>query len=159
MLKFRELLLKKRNERGDSELPVTLIMLPLVIFLIFALIDISFYMNTRSQVQSILTQGTRQMALYGGNSRALPLNKTGASVADDIYGTLYQNGQCTKSFCDAPPVVTCTPDVASRVGQKMTCTLIYDYHPFVRDLLFGFSAGITDPAFTISSTTVSEVGQ
>lgn len=159
MKTFREKILKMKEERGSSELPVTLILLPLVIFLIFALIDVSFYMNTRSKVQSVLTQGVRQMALYGGNSAALPLNKTGKPVDRIIYDNLYQNGNCTLSICQTPPVVTCDTQRATRVGQPMKCTVTYNYRPVVSDMFIGFTAFLTDPPFTISSSTVSEVGQ
>lgn len=159
MKTFKEKLLSVKNERGSSELPVTLILLPLVIFLIFALIDVSFYMNTRSQVQSVLNQGVRQMALYGGNAANLPLNKTGKPVATIIHDNLWKNGACTLSGCTVEPVVTCDVQKATYVGQPMSCTVVYDYSPVADDTLIGFTQFLTSPAYSITSTTVSEVGQ
>lgn len=153
--KLRERLFR-RNENGSSELPVTLVMLPFAVFLIFALIDVTFYMQTRAQVQNILRDGTRQVALYGGNSAALPLNTTGKPVSQLIYETLYNGQRCTKSFCTAPPVVSCTPEVATIVGQQVTCTVRYAYSPVAHDGFFGFSTFITSPPYTLSETSISE---
>lgn len=146
---------KLREERGSAELPVTIILLPFVLFLIFALIDMSFYMNTRSTVQSILRDGTRMVALYGGNSGSSPLNPTGKNVDTIIADRLWQNGACTQSICDAKPVVSCTPNVSNALAQDVSCTVRYDYHPVVNDFFFGFSA-VTDTPFSLKETSISE---
>lgn len=155
MNKLRKFLLAKK-ENGSSELPTTLLLLPLSIFLLFALIDVSFYMITRAQVQNVLNDGVRQVALYGGNSATLPLNTTGKDVNVLIQERLYSNGKCTLSNCVAPPKVTCTPAVATTVGQQVSCTLTYEYKPVVSDVFFGFTAAITKPPYTITSVSISE---
>lgn len=155
MLKKIHSFVTHREERGSSELPVTIILLPFVIFLIFALIDISFYMNTRSNVQSILRDGTRLVALYGGNSSGSPLNPNGKNIDVMITDRLWQNGECTQSYCDSKPIVSCTPNLARNIAQDVSCTITYDYRPVVNDFFFGFS-GVTDPKFTIRETSISE---
>lgn len=155
MNRLRKFLLAKK-ENGSSELPTTLILLPLSIFLLFALIDVSFYMISRAQVQNVLNDGVRQVALYGGNSASLPLNTTGKNVNQLITDRLYQNGECTLSNCAAPPAVTCTPAVATVAGQEVSCTLTYSYKPVVSDVFFGFTAAVTQPPYTITSVSISE---
>jgi Flp pilus assembly protein TadG len=155
MKKLREFLFAKK-ENGSSELPTTLLLLPLSIFLLFALIDVSFYMITRAQVQNVLNDGVRQLALYGGNSATLPLNNSGKDVNQIIRDRLYADGECTLSNCLAPPVVTCTPAVATTVGQQVSCTLTYSYKPVVADVFFGFTAAITQPPYTLTSVSISE---
>jgi len=146
----------KRSERGSSELPVTLVMLPFAVFLIFALIDVSFYMQTRANVQNILRDGVRQIALFGGNSSATPLNNTGKPVSQLIHDTLWQNGACVKSFCTAEPIVRCTPEIATVVGQQVSCSVTYTYSPVAWDGFFGFSTFITSVPYTLTEVSISE---
>lgn len=144
-----------REERGSSELPVTIIMLPFVLFLLFALIDMSLYLNTRSNVQSILRDGTRLVALYGGNSAGSPLNPTGRDINTILADRLWKNGACTQSNCDSQPIVSCTPGLARNIAQDVSCTVTYDYQPVVYDVFFGFT-NISDAKFTITETSISE---
>jgi Flp pilus assembly protein TadG len=175
-IKLNNIYKKARNEKGSSELPVTLIVLPFILFMIFALIDVGFYFNTRSQVQNVLNQGVREMALYGGNSASNPLNTTGKTVQQNITDRLYNSStrrcvisQCaplltnqsptSTNFAQRRPTVSCTPSRTTRVGQPVSCTVTYTYHPVVRDMLFGFTQFITSPSFTVKATSISEVGQ
>ena len=174
-IKLNNIFKKAKAEKGSSELPVTLIVLPFILFMIFALIDVGFYFNTRSQVQNVLNQGVREMALYGGSSAANPLNNTGKSVTLNIRDRLYDSStrrcilsQCaplvsnqaptSADFAQQAPRVTCTPTRTARVGERVSCTVTYTYYPVVRDMLFGFTQFVTSPSFTITSTSVSEVG-
>lgn len=158
--KLSALLHAKRGENGSSELPVTLIILPFAIFLIFALIDVTFYMQTRSNLQSVLRDTTRAVALYGGNSKASPLNPLGSNV--DAYFTknrVYASSTgCQMSFCGSEvkaPAIKCTPALASTVGQIVTCTLKYDYSSVANDTFFGFSNWTQTP-FTLTESSISE---
>jgi Flp pilus assembly protein TadG len=151
---------RNNDERGSSELPVTLIMLPFAIFLIFALIDVTFYMQTRSNVQAVLRDATRAVALYGGNSSTIPLNTLGKNV--DTYFTekrIYTPSKgCLISYCGTNPTapkITCTPSVATVVGQEVKCSIKYNYSPVANDSYFGFS-GWTKDAFTMTETSISE---
>lgn len=159
MDKLRKFLLAKK-ENGSSELPTTLILLPLSIFLLFALIDVSFYMVSRAQVQNILHDGVRQVALYGGNSSSAPLNNSGKDVNQLILDRLWDSGtkECKVSSCSAPPTVSCTPNVALNVGDPVSCTVTYSYKPVANDFFFGFTTNVTKPPYTLTSTSVSETG-
>lgn len=151
---------RNTDERGSSELPVTLIMLPFAIFLIFALIDVTFYMQTRSNVQAVLRDTTRAVALYGGNSERIPLNTLGKDV-DDYFTEkrVYSPSTgCQISYCGkspSNPKITCTPAVASVVGQEVKCSIRYNYAPVANDSFFGFSNWTRTP-FTMTETSISE---
>lgn len=162
MDKLRKFLTAKK-ENGSSELPTTLILLPLSIFLLFALIDVSFYMVTRAQVQNILHDGVRQVALYGGNDASAPLNNTGKNVNQLVLDRLWNSDtkQCRVSSCSAPPVVTCgtaTGQVALTVGEEVFCKVTYSYKPVANDFFFGFTTNVTKPAYTLESFSVAETG-
>lgn len=151
--------LKRKNERGSSELPVTLVILPFAIFLIFALIDVTFYMQTRSNLQSTLRDATRAVALYGGNSLSSPLNPYGKNVDTLFSEKIYTpSGGCLLSFCgtEVPaPKITCTPALATTVGQTVSCSITYDYSSVANDVFFGFSNWTQTP-FTLKETSISE---
>jgi Flp pilus assembly protein TadG len=150
---------RRKAESGSSELPVTLVILPFAIFLIFALIDVTFYMQTRANLQATLRDATRAVALYGGNSKASPINPLGKDVSTVFSEALYTPATgCKKSFCgkDVPaPKITCTPSLATSVGQTVTCTLRYQYRPVANDSFFGFSTWTSEP-FTLTETSISE---
>lgn len=145
-----------RNEFGASDLVTAVLMIPLAVYLIFSLINVTFYMQARSSVQQVVRDGVRQVALYGGQQSNLPLNTSGKTVSSLVKSALYKNGDCTKSFCYKPPVVSCSPGKASKVGQQVSCKVTYTYKPLVNDI-FGFAAMTAKP-FTISETSLSETG-
>lgn len=78
MSKFREWQKQHTNERGD--VVQTIFMLPIAIFLLFALINLSSYFSIRAQIQDTARSGARLVALYGGNGTGAVLNKTGKTV-------------------------------------------------------------------------------
>lgn len=147
---------KDKDERGGSELVATVLLIPIATFLIFALINFGFYNITRSSVQQVVRDGVRTVALYGGNSANTALNQTGKPVAQLIKDRLYANGRCLQANCLKPPVVSCTPEKAKKVGTTVSCTLSYTYQPVVLDP-FGFSK-ITQETFTFTESSVSETG-
>lgn len=167
--KLRNFVKKRRNENGAADLVVTLFMLPLAVFLILALIDLSMYMNTRSSVESVVRDATRQSAMWGGTGTVedgVRLNTTGLNAAQRIANALVVRGgstsevKCKFSNCvpGKPPVATCNPARVSVAGVTITCSVTYYYKTVTpgTDLL-GFSQ-ITSSGFTISSTALSETG-
>jgi len=144
------------SDRGDSEIITTLMVIPLVIWLIFSLIDTSLYMQARSEVQNVARDGARQVAIYGGNdSRLNPDNK---SISQQVFDRLYQNGKCTASVCTTPPVVTCTPNSTTAGGQLVSCSITYSYSAiYGNNPITGF-AGFLGHSFTVSETAFAETG-
>lgn len=167
--KLRNFVKKRRNENGAADLVVTLFMLPLAVFLILALIDLSMYMNTRSSVESVVRDATRQSAMWGGSGTyddGVRLNTTGKSAAQRIADALVLPGRsasdvkCKFSNCvpGKSPVATCDSVKVTYAGTAITCKVTYYYKTVTpgTDLL-GFSK-ITSSGFTISSTALSETG-
>jgi Flp pilus assembly protein TadG len=167
--KLRNFVKKRRNENGSADLVVTLFMLPLAVFLILALIDLSMYMNTRSSVESVVRDATRQSAMWGGTGTVadgVRLNSTGLSAPQRIANSLVRSGgsssdvKCKFSNCvpGKAPVATCDSVRVANAGATITCSVTYYYKTVTpgTDLL-GFSA-ITSKGFTITSTAISETG-
>lgn len=143
MRNFRQALLAKRNERGSAELVTTLMLMPLLILVILALIEISVYMQTRTSVQNALADATRQVAAYGGDNTRLNPN-AGQPISTQLSNALYRNGRCTYSNCETgkKPVVRCgvvastaangIPSFsgvgyATSPGQEVACYVTYPY--------------------------------
>lgn len=162
--KLRNFVKKRRDENGSADLVVTLFMLPLAVFLILALIDLSMYMNTRSSIESVVRDATRQSAMWGGTgtvANGVRLNTTGLNAAQRITNALTTTGgKCKFSNCvpGKPPVATCSPAKVAVAGTTITCKVTYYYKTVTpgTDLL-GFSK-ITSRGFTITSTALSETG-
>lgn len=148
---------KIKNEKGESEIITLLFILPLLVWLIFSVIDVSLYMNVRSTVANAARDGARQAAIYGGNNSRLNPNSP-TSVAEGIKATLWDGTKCRPSACTAPPEVTCTPDITSNSGEIVKCSIKYYYtsaapgNPFA-----GFSNFLTKP-FTVTEVSRSETG-
>lgn len=127
------------KENGSSDIVVTLFMIPFVLGLVFALIDVSTYFQVRAQVQNITRDGARQVAIYGGASPSIPLNiqKTGGKdVGKLVFDKLYKNGNCTLSACGSGtsggtssvgPTVSCNPPVAHSLNEDAYCSVTYNY--------------------------------
>jgi Flp pilus assembly protein TadG len=136
IMKIRERFVTKRShndkERG-SDLVVTLFMLPFFIALLFAIVDVSSYFQTKTQVQNITRDGARLVALMGGSSDTIPLNRekfggNGVSVTKYVSSRLVDSsGQCRISGCNSAPTVTCGPTKATNLTQDAYCRVTYNY--------------------------------
>lgn len=161
MLKLREMM--KRKERGSAELVVTLITVPLLIALLFAIVNVSSYFQVRSEIQNEATNGSRLVALYGGSSTGAYRNTTGQSVQNIVLSKIYSNGKCTYSYCAKKPTVSCyvvvngaKVAVAREAGQEAVCTITYTYSP-VAPITLGFN-GLFNIPVNVSATSVTETG-
>lgn len=148
--------LSRRTHREDGEIVETVLIVPFVVFLLFAFINMSMYFQARGTVQNIGRDGARQVALYGGSLSTVPRNNSGQDVTQTVFNKLYSSGHCTISGCSRPPRVTCTPAQATAAGQDVSCTIIYYFSPVANDY-FGFAA-ITAQPFTIQEHFISETG-
>lgn len=158
MSKFRDWQKRHTNERGD--VVQTILMLPIAIFLLFALINLSSYFSLRAQVQDTARSGARLVALYGGNSTGAVLNKTGRSVDAIILSTIWDGSKCKLSYCAQKPVVTCSPSITKLAGELVTCNIKYYYSPIapVPPGLAGLN-GVTGQPMSVTSTYVAETGK
>lgn len=123
----KRMVARNRNHEQGSDIITTLFMIPFVLGLIFVLVDVSSYFQTRSTVQNITRDGARQVALYGGNGTNVPLNSTQRTVAAAVYERLYADGSCQVSNCANPPVVTCGPQIARNINDDAFCRVTYYY--------------------------------
>lgn len=162
IIKIRERFLNKRNHNGKehgSDLVVTLFMIPFFIALLFAIVDVSSYFQTKTQVQNITRDGARLVALMGGSSSEIPLNKekfggSGKSVTTYVQGRLVDSGgKCTISACTEAPKVTCGPTRANQLNQDAFCTVVYHYSGVGGGIVawLGFDA-ITNNVITSTET-------
>lgn len=150
---------KIQNKKGlsdretGSEIVTTLFLIPLFVAILFAIVDVSTYFQTKTQVQNITRDGARMVALLGGTSPSIPLNQDkfgggGINVNSYVYNKLVDgSGNCRISGCTTPPSVSCTPNVASRISDNATCTVTYSYRgvggALVQWLGFGAITGNT----------------
>lgn len=121
---------QRLGRENGSDIIVTLFALPVVLAIVFSLIDVSTYFQTRAQVENITRDGARQVALYGGTSPSIPLNVQtlgGKDITATVLAKLWKNGNCTLSGCTKPPTVTCSPTQASSLSQDASCTVTYNY--------------------------------
>lgn len=160
----------RKTEDGASELVTTLFMLPLALFLILSLIDVSLYFNARSTVQNDTREGVRQAAMWGGTGakNTVRLNPGNTTTAQNIKNVMYDSatGKCKQGGCTKAPVVSCktitsasaNASVAKKAGDRVTCTTTYYYKTVTPGSdYFGFGA-ITGSSITITETALSETG-
>jgi Flp pilus assembly protein TadG len=150
-----------KNRLDDKASVVeTVLMFPIGIFLLFALINFSSYMQLRAEIQNVARDGARLVALYGGQGTDAIRNTSGKTVESQLMTELYRDGKCTYSYCSKPPTVDCTPDVARDAGEIVRCNIVYHYSP-VAPVVAGLEAlnGVFDQPISISSTYVSETGK
>jgi hypothetical protein len=158
MSKFRGWQKRHTNERGD--VVQSILMLPIAIFMLFALINLSSYFSLRAQVLDTARSGARLVALYGGNSTGAVMNNSGKAVESTILAALWDGSKCTLSYCTQKPVVDCTPEITKIAGEIVKCNIKYYYSPIapVPDGLEGFN-GVTGQPMSVTSTYVAETGK
>lgn len=121
-----------RDREEGSDVVTTLFLIPIFVALLFGIIDISTYFQTKTQVQNVTRDGARLVALMGGSSESIPLNiqkfgGSGQNVTKYVYDRLVSNGECSFSGCNTLPTVTCGPNVANRLTQDAYCQVSYSY--------------------------------
>lgn len=147
---------KRRKEKGSADIIVIMLTLPLIIFLIVSLIDVSLYFQARTQVHNATRDAVREAAIWGGVNS--PLNPTGTTVTTSLKNKLWQDGRCTPGQCQKAPTVSCTPNRTTRAGQELRCTTTYYYRTISKtNPITGFG-NLTSRSFTITETARSETG-
>lgn len=161
----------RRGERGAAEVVAALFFLPLALAMILVLLDAGFYMQTRSNVDVVLQDTVRSVAVDGGNANPRT-NRAGiawSTRAEQTLRNMCTNGtiRCDKSY---PINVVCTPSVASTAGETVRCsasirylaiTFTSDYNPKASssgtDYSLGFAGLFSKPIqFEVSS--IASVG-
>lgn len=158
LTKINERITRRRDEKGN-DVVVTLFMIVFFIGLLFAIVEVSTYFQTKTQVHNITRDGARIVALMGGASNSISLNKekfggNGVNVANYVRDKLADsNGNCIVSRCTQPPVVTCGPTVATQLTADAYCSVTYYYGGVTGNLigLLGFDAITTQTIQTRES--------
>lgn len=140
-----------KKERGAAEIVQTLFMLPLVLVLIFAMIDIGFFFSARTTVQNMTRDAARQVAMAGGVDTRLSTYDIEAALSKSIYDPA--KGKCSYIGCSGPPSkVDCyvinsngkKANQAREAGQDVACEVTYKYTPisfFNNGVLFSKGKG------------------
>ena len=63
--------MKDSKDRGDSELVSLVLLIPLIVGILFTMIDMSVYFSNRAQIQSAARDAARTVAIMGGNGTSL----------------------------------------------------------------------------------------
>lgn len=128
------------GRREDGSAAISFIFaIPIVLIMLFGIIEVGWAMKTRALVQGVTRDVTRGAAADGGNCNGK--TSTNAGVPDENgttradwcgrqawsrTGTNLLRAQYVKQF-NAPPGVTCTPEIADRAGAEVRCTATYPY--------------------------------
>lgn len=165
---------KRRNEDG-VETAAMLIVLPVLIILVFALVDIGVMFSTRAQVAGVARDVARAAAADGGNLN--PTTTTTNKRWDTVgRAQLYSSGKCRYGRCQSgkAPTMNCrritstssgtvyTSDVATRSGDLITCTITYPYRGINQGLLdspMGLGFGSFLKPFTVEASARAETGR
>lgn len=119
---------KLKEEKGLSEAATAIIVLPIILGALFVMLDVGFYMRTRSMLDTIVQDTVRGVALDGGvnNPRT---NVIGGSW--QVKGQNSLNNACASGSlrCDTgmPARMTCAPTVAQNVGDQVWCEATISY--------------------------------
>lgn len=161
----------RRGERGASEIVAALFFLPLSLAMVLVLLDAGFYMQTRSNVDVVLQDTVRSVAVDGGNNNPRT-NRAGvawSSRAEQSLRMMCNSGtiRCDRSY---PINVTCTPNVANSAGDTVLCrtslrysaiTFTSEYDPNSTssgtDFSLGFSGLFSQP-ITFEVSSIASVG-
>lgn len=146
------LLRRMRSDRGDSELVSLIILLPIVVGLLFTMVDTSIYFSNRAQVQAVARDGARTVAIMGGNGtgtqrtaieRQYGQDKSVAcagldsnSVVTDAFTAASTATECNMMQTLATSVglvnvevhsVACSPTQSSSIGERVSCSIQWTY--------------------------------
>lgn len=166
----------REREHGVSEAAATIFILPLMIALIFVLIELGFNLQYRAKVDNIVQDTVRSISNEGGvywpKTYTGPAKYgTGAMAgtgwegyARDRLTALCGTVNSVSSRCSSAPTITCTPQIAAYAGVEAKCTVTFPYKPVASFMSnnpamnLGFG-GIWSKPFTTTVTAPTTVGQ
>lgn len=151
---FSDKLKTKRSKESGSDVVAVVMLIPIIVILLFTMIDVSYYFQARSAVISATKDGARMTALFGGSSQNIPLNNTGKDTSAVIIGKIWNGVGCIPSQCNQQPWASCTPAKALTLGQQISCRTTYSYKPMSGNLaeLIGFGAILNVPIDIVEFT-------
>lgn len=143
---------RRKSDGGSAELISLIIIIPLVLGILFTMIDTSIYFSNRSTIQAVARDGARTVAIMGGNGTrntqtaiekeyGLPISVCSdpvlaeESVVDALDGTQTAI-ECNMLKTLANTVgltnikvnsVECTPTSANAIGTRTSCSVSWNY--------------------------------
>lgn len=142
-----------KSDKGDSELVTLLILLPLVMMILFTIIDTSILFSNRSIVQSSVRDAARTVAIMGGNGTVLqgtPIEvQYGETISaacagldsNPVTSEAYDGSQTViechalQTYAINPSLINvkitdlaCTPTVSLNLGATTSCTVNWEYN-------------------------------
>lgn len=147
----------KQSKESGSDVVAVVLLIPIIIVLLFTMIDVSFYFQARSAVIAATKDGARMTALFGGSSKSIPLNNLGKDTPNITLGKIWNGKACVPSGCTQKPWVSCAPSKAYTLGEQVSCRTTYKYKPMSGHLadLIGFN-NILNVPIDITEYTQSE---
>lgn len=158
------------KERGASEVAAAIFVIPLMIALIFTLIEVGFNLHYRTQVDNVAQDAVRGVshdgAVYDPRTYTGPrgerYEQDGAGW--QTWGQERLTQLCGSARCKQPPTITCSPStLQTYAGETATCRVRFWYSPITGRLLdnpimnLGFGGLWSDP-IEVEVTTVTTVG-
>ena len=164
---------KTRDERG-VETVAMLFVIPVMVVLVLALIDVGMMFRARMLVENVYRDAARGAAADGGNYNPRT-NITGETWDQWGYKRLYDGSKCRIAACKPgqAPTIDCSivtgPDgvpyanreVAPQAGYLITCGGHYPYKPINSALLdgpLGLGFGKLLKEFDVSVSARAETG-
>lgn len=160
----------RHAERGMSEVAAAIVVIPLMIALIFTLLEVGINLHFRSRVDAIVADTLRGVSHDGANydvrTYTGPRAYGSADQGWQAWGQDQLRALCGDSRCGTRPrpTLSCTPvDLQQYAGEEAQCTARFTYKPITGGLLnnpvmnLGFG-GLWGDEIQISMRTVTTVG-
>lgn len=154
---------RKNDERGAGELINALITIPIILILLFSILNVGNYFIVIGNVTEEVSNAARQVAIYGGeNSRVARSHVASGQTISTMLSNKLSNGTtCLLSGCtQVPTSVSCTkwnggPTGAIKPGDTVSCTVTYHYKSFLGGVDFGIG-NVLEQAKPITQYSVAE---
>lgn len=157
----------KNKEMGAADMIAALTLTPIILALLFAIIDISLWLNTKSHLEAATRDGVRMASMWGGTGpkSQVRLNPTNSNVDKMIQSKMWEGKNCTQSNCTKAPNVKCRVGSingnkvrATSAGEQINCRVTYYYKSiFPGADLLGFGK-ITQKPIQYTVSGISETG-
>lgn len=145
---------KMRQDRGDSTLVSTIIIIPLVIAILITIVDTSMFFSNRAFLVNATRDAARTVAIFGGDgtpAAETPLERAYGSATDPCAGNIRQYARVDTAydpFVASSDIecqlmmnlvgtaglvnvrvidVQCGPNITTFIGQQVFCEVAWNY--------------------------------
>lgn len=161
------------GERGAGEMAAAIVVIPLMIALVFTLIEVAVAMHYRTRVDSVVQDTVRGVANDGAVYSVRTYTGPRGSRYEQSnrgwqeYGQEALTALCgtNSTRCDDPPTITCSPATLGEfAGETASCTATFYYKPVTGGLLdnpvmnLGFGGLWDDEGYSVRIDSITRVG-